>query len=32
MKDDAESGYKPVQDDELKTLGLAVIGGRASSA
>lgn len=28
MKDEAQSGYKPVQDDVLKTLGLAVIGGQ----
>jgi len=28
MKDEAQSGYKPVQDDVLKTLGLAVITGQ----
>ena len=28
MKDEAQSGYKPVQDDVLKTLGLAVIAGQ----
>lgn len=29
MKDTAQSGYKPVQDDVLKTLGLAVIAGQS---
>lgn len=29
MKDEAQSGYKPVQDDVLKTLGLAVITGQS---
>jgi hypothetical protein len=29
MKDEAQSGYKPVQDDVLKTLGLAVIAGQS---
>lgn len=29
MKDKAQSGYKPVQDDVLKTLGLAVIAGQS---
>jgi hypothetical protein len=28
MKDEVQSGYKPVQDDVLKTLGLAVIAGQ----
>ncbi|MPW23705.1 conserved hypothetical protein [Paraburkholderia piptadeniae] len=28
MKDEVQSGYKPVQDDLLKTLGLAVIAGQ----
>ncbi|WP_182375346.1 MULTISPECIES: hypothetical protein [Pseudomonas] len=28
MKDQAQSGYKPVQDDVLKTLGLAMIAGQ----
>ncbi len=28
MKDEAQSGYKPVQDDVLKTIGLAVIAGQ----
>jgi len=28
MKDEAQSGYKPVQDDVLKTLGVAVIAGQ----
>jgi len=28
MKDETPSGYKPVQDDVLKTLGLAVIAGQ----
>ncbi|WGG50477.1 hypothetical protein [Rugamonas sp. DEMB1] len=28
MKDEAQSGYKPVQDDVLKTLGIAVIAGQ----
>ncbi|MGJ9419112.1 hypothetical protein ACHAC9_15310 [Massilia sp. CMS3.1] len=28
MKDEARSGYKPVQDDVLKTLGVAVIAGQ----
>lgn len=28
MKDEAQSGYTPVQDDVLKTLGLAVIAGQ----
>lgn len=28
MKDQVQSGYKPVQDDVLKTLGLAVIAGQ----
>jgi len=28
MKDGVRSGYKPVQDDVLKTLGLAVIAGQ----
>ncbi len=28
MKDKAQSGYNPVQDDVLKTLGLAVIAGQ----
>jgi hypothetical protein len=28
MKHEAQSGYKPVQDDVLKTLGLAVIAGQ----
>ncbi|MBA1429042.1 hypothetical protein [Pseudomonas orientalis] len=28
MKDEAQSGYKPVQDDVLKILGLAVITGQ----
>lgn len=28
MEDEARSGYKPVQDDVLKTLGLAVIAGQ----
>ena len=27
MKDQAQSGYKPIQDDVLKTLGLAMIAG-----
>lgn len=29
MKDKAQSGYKPVQDDVLKTLGFAVIAGQS---
>lgn len=29
MKDEVQSGYKPVQDDVLKTLGLAVIAGQS---
>jgi hypothetical protein len=29
MKDEAQSGYKPVQDDVLKTMGLAVIAGQS---
>lgn len=29
MKDEAQSGYKHVQDDVLKTLGIAVITGQA---
>lgn len=29
MKDEAQSGYKPVQDDVLKTLGIAVIAGQS---
>lgn len=29
MKDEAQSGYKPIQDDVLKTLGLAVIAGQS---
>lgn len=29
MKDKTQSGYKPVQDDVLKTLGLAVIAGQS---
>lgn len=28
MKDEVQSGYKPVQDDVLKTLGVAVIAGQ----
>jgi hypothetical protein len=28
MKNEAQSGYKPVQDDVLKTLGIAVIAGQ----
>lgn len=32
MKDEAQSGYKPIQDDVLKTLGLAVSRDRALSA
>ncbi|NNJ16764.1 hypothetical protein CSV86_016915 [Pseudomonas putida CSV86] len=28
MKDQAQSGYKPIQDDVLKTLGLAMIAGQ----
>lgn len=28
MKDEVQSGYKPIQDDVLKTLGLAVIAGQ----
>jgi hypothetical protein len=28
MNDEVQSGYKPVQDDVLKTLGLAVIAGQ----
>ncbi len=28
MKDEEQSGYKPVQDDVLKTLGLAVLAGQ----
>lgn len=28
MKDEAQSGYKPLQDDVLKTLGIAVISGQ----
>lgn len=28
MEDEAQSGYKPVQDDVLKTLGIAVIAGQ----
>ncbi|RNF31204.1 hypothetical protein NM04_08380 [Massilia aurea] len=28
MKDEVQSGYKPVQDDVLKTLGIAVIAGQ----
>lgn len=29
MKDEVQSGYKPVQDDVLKTLGIAVIAGQS---
>ena len=29
MKDEAQSGYKPVQEDVLKTMGLAVIAGQS---
>ncbi|ANF89236.1 hypothetical protein A7J50_5912 (plasmid) [Pseudomonas antarctica] len=29
MKSEAQSGYKPIQDDVLKTLGLAVIAGQS---
>ena len=28
MNDESQSGYKPIQDDVLKTLGLAVIAGQ----
>lgn len=28
MKDQVQSGYKPIQDDVLKTLGLAMIAGQ----
>jgi len=28
MKDEAQSGYKPLQDEVLKTLGLAIIMGQ----
>lgn len=28
MKDEVQSGYKPVQDDVLKTLGVAIIAGQ----
>ncbi|GGY75448.1 hypothetical protein ACFFTM_00020 [Pseudoduganella plicata] len=29
MKDEVQSGYKPVQDHVLKTLGIAVIAGQS---
>ena len=28
MKDESQSGYKPVQDDVMKTLGIAIIAGQ----